>query len=400
MTPITVIGVDGPTLPPDSARIVARAGLVVGGARHLAAHAPDTATVIELGSLGDAIEALREHARRHEPAVVLASGDPGYFGVLRALRAAGLDVAVRPAVSSVQRLAAMFGRPWDDVVVVSAHGRELRPALNVCRARPAVAVLTGPGAGPAEIAAGLSGWRRTLVVGEDLGGPEEKLSVMDAPQATGRRWREPNVVLCLADPDAVPAKGWYAGGDPAPPEDGWALSDDAFEHRDGMVTKSEVRALALARLAPRSGTLMWDVGAGSGAVSVECAQLGAAVIAVERDPAQCARIVANAMRYGVDVRLAEGAAPAALSGLPTPDAVFVGGGGPDVVRSVAAVGTRRIVVPLVAVDRVTPTRDALRGAGYQVDGCQLTASRLTDLPGGASRLAAVNPVLLLWGIRA
>ncbi len=102
--------------------------------------------------------------------MVLASGDPGYFGVLRALRESGLEVIVRPALSSVQRLAAMVGRPWDDMAVVSAHGRELRPALNVCRARPAVAVLTGPGSGPAEIGAGLAGWRRTLAVAEDSAG--------------------------------------------------------------------------------------------------------------------------------------------------------------------------------------------------------------------------------------
>lgn len=390
---VTVIGVDGPSLPPGSGDVLEQASLVVGARRHLAAHAPNAVRTIELGPLDPALAELRAHVGG---AVVLASGDPGYFGVLRALRESGLDVVVWPALSSVQRLAAMVGRPWDDMAVVSAHGRELRPALNVCRARRAVAVLTGPGSGPAEIGAGLAGWRRTLAVAEDLGGPEEKLTMIDAAQAATRAWREPNVLLCLADSGAVPDRSWYAGGGTVP-DGGWALSEDEFAHRDGMVTKAEVRAIALARLAPRPGTLIWDVGAGSGAVAVECARLGAAVVAVERDAGQGVRIVANAARHGVDVRLVDGGAPQALAGLPEPDAIFVGGGGPNVVRSCAEAGAKRIVVALAAIDRMAPARDNLRWAGYQVDGTQISASRLVDLPGGASRLEATNPVLLLWG---
>ena len=202
---VTVIGVDGASLPPGGAEALQRASLVVGARRHLAAHAPNAPRTIELGPLDPALAELRAHVGGG--AVVLASGDPGYFGVVRALRESGLDVIVRPALSSVQRLAAMVGRPWDDMAVVSAHGRELRPALNVCRARPAVAVLTGPGHGPAEIGAGLAGWRRTLAVAEDLGGPDEKLTMIDAAQAATKQWREPNVLLCLADAGEVPGSG-------------------------------------------------------------------------------------------------------------------------------------------------------------------------------------------------
>jgi precorrin-6Y C5,15-methyltransferase (decarboxylating) len=393
---VTVIGVDGASLPPGSTAALERASLVVGARRHLAAHAPDAVRTIELGRLDTALAELRTHTGGN--AVVLASGDPGYFGVLRALRESGLDVVVWPALSSVQRLAAMVGRPWDDMAVVSAHGRELRPALNVCRARPAVAVLTGPGSGPAEIGAGLAGWRRTLAVAEDLGGPNEKLTLVDAVQAAGQQWREPNVLLCLADAGEVPDRGWYAGGGTVP-VGGWALPEDDFAHRDGMVTKAEVRAIALARLAPRPGTLIWDVGAGSGAVGVECARLGAAVVAIERDAGQGVRVVANAARHGVDVRLVDGGAPEALAGLPEPDAIFVGGGGPNVVRSCAEIGAPRIVVALAAIDRMAPARDNLRWAGYDVQGTQISAARLVDLPGGASRLEATNPVLLLWGTK-
>jgi precorrin-6Y C5,15-methyltransferase (decarboxylating) len=301
---------------------------------------------------------------------------------------------VLPASSSVARAFALLGRSWDDVAVVSAHGdRSLRRVLNVCRAHPAVAVLTGPDAGAAEIAAGLAGWRRSVLVAEDLGGPDERVRRFDRGAV-----HDLHIVLCLADEDAVPPRGWIAGGEPVPPAAGWALDEAEFSHRDGMITKSEVRALALARLAPGPGRLVWDLGAGSGSVGVECARLGAAVVAVEQDPAQCARFVANANAHQVDVRVIEGHAPAALDGLPEPDAVFVGGGGPDVVRA-AAKASPRVVVALAALDRLAPCHAALREAGHQVDGAQLAASRFAELPDGSVRLAATNPVLLLWGRR-
>jgi len=107
---------------------------------------------------------------------VVASGDPSFFGIARSLHDAGLDVRVLPAVSSVAMIAALAGHAWDSAVVVSAHGRDVALALNACRAFAAVAVLTGPGAGPVEIARGLAGWHRDLVVAERLGLPGERVT--------------------------------------------------------------------------------------------------------------------------------------------------------------------------------------------------------------------------------
>src|SRR5206468_242461 len=152
-------------------------------------------------------------------------------------------------------------------------------------------------------------------------------------------WPEPAVVLALSDVDGD--VGWLAGV--RPPPAGWALPEPAFAHRDSMVTKAEVRALVLARLGPRVGDLVWDVGAGSGSVAVECARLGAAAVAVDRDPAACDLVRRNAGGFGVPVEVVLGAAPAALAALPDPDAVFVGGGGPDVLAACAARGPARLV---------------------------------------------------------
>lgn len=394
---VTVIGIDGGPLPDGAGQALESAKLVVGARRHLRAHAPEGVRTLELGSLDPALSALSSLANE-ESGVVLASGDPGFFGALRVLRDKGIRCSVLPATSSVQQLMARAGRTWDDVSVVSAHGRDLTRALNVCRARPAVVVLTAPGAGPAQLASGLAGWRRTMVVGEDLGGAHEQLTTVDPAEAAERTWQEPNIVLCLSDPDAVPERGWCAGGEPVPP-DGWALAEDEFSHRDGMITKAEIRAVAVAKLAPRPGTLVWDVGAGSGSVAVECARLGAATVAVESNESQVVRLITNAAGHGVDVRVEEGAAPKALRELPKPDSIFVGGGGSEVVTACAHAGASRVVVALAALDRVASTRDALSSAGYEVEGVQLSANRLAGLPDGASRLEAANPVVLISGFR-
>lgn len=408
---VTVIGMDGPDLPPDAVPMVAKARVVVGRRSTLQAYAeagegaeePYERRTIELTGSADVtqstLDELAAAVDADEPAVVLTRGDPGYFGVLRALRARGLPTVSRPSVSSLQRLAAMIQRPWDDVSVVSARGRDFRRAVNVCRARRAVAVLTAPGAGPAELGAALDGWRRTLVVVDDLCGQSEELSTVDTAQAAARAWREPNIVLSLADTDALGTDSWFAGGELTPPATGWALADNAFAHREGLVTAPEVRAMALAKLAPRPGVLVWDVVAGSGSMGIEAGRLGAAVIAVENDPGLCVRIVANAAAHGVDVRLVDGDVPDRLVGLPQPDAVFLGSPRADVVRHCAGVGAARIVVHVRELDSVGPARDALLDAGYTVDGCQLSAAPLEGLASGGAAVGATSPTVLLWGTR-
>jgi precorrin-6B C5,15-methyltransferase / cobalt-precorrin-6B C5,C15-methyltransferase len=392
---ITVIGMDGTPLGVDAAKALAGASLVVGGRRHLAVvDVPPGARAVMLGDLAEGIDALAAH---DGDAVVLASGDPGFFGIVRALRRCGLAPMVLPAVSSVARAFARAGLPWDDALVVSAHGRDPRPAVNACRAHPKVAVFTMPGTGPAELGRRLAGVPRRFVVAERLGAGDERVVECTPAQAASRAWRDPNLVLVLGPDAETDGRRWMwpAAGAPG----GWALGEPAFDHRDSMVTKAEVRALVLARLGPRPGSLVWDVGAGCGSVAVECARFGAAVVAVERDADQCARIAVNARRHGVDVAVADGEAPGVLGDLPDPDAVFVGGGGRDVVASVADRRPVRIVVAVAAVERVGVVAETLHDAGYAVDGTQLQASRLARLPDGTHRLAATNPVTVLWGER-
>jgi precorrin-6B C5,15-methyltransferase / cobalt-precorrin-6B C5,C15-methyltransferase len=392
---ISVVGYDGSALPPGGRERLDRAALVVGGRWHLE-HLDLPTTTRAVALRDDVPGALRQVADEPGDVVVLASGDPGLFGVLRLVRLLVPDreLEVLPAVSSVARAFAAAGVRWDDAEVVSAHGRDARPALNVARRARKAAVLTDATCGPREVARAVAHREVELVVGERLGLPDERVARGTPADIADRDdWRDPNVVLVLERREQERPRGWRLGGLGAPGP--WALPDDAFAHRDSMVTKPEVRALALARLAPRPGDLVWDVGAGSGSVGVECARLGAAAVLVERDAEQVERCRASAARHEVPVQVVHGAAPDALLGLPAADAVFVGGGGPDVVRAVAASEPRRVVVALATVERVGPALEALDG--YRAEAVLLQAQRLEPL-GDGHRLSPANPVFVVSGV--
>jgi precorrin-6B C5,15-methyltransferase / cobalt-precorrin-6B C5,C15-methyltransferase len=418
MNAVTVIGCDGRPLGTEATTALATARTVIGAARQLgAAPLPPQAERVELRHLGEALDTIAAHPG---PVAVLASGDPGFFGIVRALRARGIRPQVIPAVSSVALAFARIGLDWDDALVLSAHGRDPRRALAAALAHPKAAVLTAPGTAR-DLGQELLKAGKTVYVAELLGTPREHLTDLAADPA--RDPADPNVLISLdeqaepaeppeppeppepaglADPAArTHAPGgprWLAGHRGAP--DGWALPEDAFAHRDSMITKAEVRALVLARLGPGPGRTIWDVGAGSGSVAVECARFGAHVIAVEADPAQCARIRHNADRHHVRPRIVHGRAPEALEGLPPADAVFAGGGDRAVLEAaIAQASPDRVVVTLAAVTRVGETAALLTGHGYQPEGVQLQASRLTALPQAQLRLAAGNPVFVLWGHR-
>jgi precorrin-6B C5,15-methyltransferase / cobalt-precorrin-6B C5,C15-methyltransferase len=389
---VTVIGCDGGPPSPRAAAALAAAHVVVGAPRHLnAAQIPPGAEQVELKHLDEALDVVAEAPGE---VVVLASGDPGFFGIVRALRATGITPRVIPALSSVALAFAALAMDWDDALVLSAHGRDPRHALAAALAHPKAAILTAPDTARA-LGAELLHAGRKVYVAERLGSPDERITDLAAEPA--RDFAEPNVLIAV-DEHAPSAPRRMAGHPGAPP--GWALPEETFEHRDSMITKAEVRALALARLGPAPGRVIWDVGAGSGSVAVECARFGAWVIAVEADPAQCARIHANAARHGVYLRIVEGRAPSALEKLPPADAIFVGGGDAEVLAAaIRQARPERVVVALAAVQRVGETADLLAALGYPPEGTQLQSSRLTPLPNAHHRLAAANPVFLLWGQR-
>lgn len=360
---VTVIGWDGSPLTAAARSALAAATLVAGAAHHLALpEVPPAAERVRLGSIDLAARRIVAH---RGTAVVLADGDPGFFGVVRTLRAPehGLEVEVVPAVSSVAAAFARAGMPWDDARVVVAGRRTLRRAVNVCRAHPKVAVLTSPGAGPAELALLLDGVHRTFVVCEELGTTRERVSVLTSDRAADHLWRDPNVVLVIGGGSGT-AGGWLMGHD-TPAVRGWALpTEDTGGHTGQDAT---LRAAQLARLGPRTGDLVWDIGCADGTFAVEAARLGAAVIAVDADPGACARTEAAARRGGVQLQAVPGRAPHLLERLPEPDVVRIGGGGVPVVTACTDRRPERIVAHAATRDRAEAIGAALADGGYEVE---------------------------------
>jgi precorrin-6Y C5,15-methyltransferase (decarboxylating) len=394
---ITVIGLDGGPLSAEAESLLEEAVIVVGGKRHLELLGVEGECAVVLR--GDLLKALARIGEIGGPVVVLASGDPGFFGIVRLLaeRFGRETLRVLPGVSSVALAFARAALPWDDAVTVSVHGRDPRRSVNVCRAHPKVAVLTSSEFGPTELARELEDTGRTFFVAERLGEPAERTFRGDAAAIMDEEWADPNVVLVLDEARAVGGKGWISSGFKCP--DRWALSEDGFEHWSGMITKSETRALVLARLGPGPGDLVWDVGAGSGSIAVECARLGAAAIAVEREPESCARIRENATRHGAYVQVVEGEAPDALHDLPEPDAVFVGGSGSgfeEIVKLCAVRARRSVVLSLITLEKIIPAGEILQDCGLEIETTFLQISRVKGV-GELHRLAAETPVFVVSG---
>ena len=225
---ITVVGLDGRPLDEEIERLLANAALVAGGGRHLEMLGVDRGRAVVLE--GDLSEALARIEGTEGPVVVLASGDPGFFGIVRLLggRLGRKNLRIVPGLSSVALAFARAGLSWDDAVTVSAHGRDPRRAVNVCRAYPKVAVLTSPDFGPAELAEAFDGLDRTFIIAEKLGETSERVFHGEAGTVVGMEWEDPNVVLVLDERRMPGARGWISSGIIA--QGRWALSEEEFEH--------------------------------------------------------------------------------------------------------------------------------------------------------------------------
>ncbi|WP_435881343.1 precorrin-6y C5,15-methyltransferase (decarboxylating) subunit CbiE [Streptomyces parvulus] len=322
------IGADGwEGLADPARRTLLDADVVIGGARQLGLLPPECAgeRVAWPAPLRPAVPRLLDaHAGRR--IAVLASGDPMFYGIGRALAEELGPGAVRvlPHPSSVSHACARLGWPLEDVEVVTLVGRPAARLAAALHDGRRLLVLSAGAATPGEVAALLRdrGFGPSpMRVLEQLGGARERTTT----PATADDWegRQPpgdplNIVAveCRRAPDAL-----RLGAVPG-------LPDAAYEH-DGQLTKRHVRAVTLGVLAPAPGELLWDVGGGSGSIAVEWMRTHPAcrAVTVERDPARAERIARNAERLGVPgLRVVTGAAPGALAGLPRPDAVFVGGG--------------------------------------------------------------------------
>lgn len=317
------IGEDGlPGLSPAARALVDGARVLVGGARHLAMLPSDgrerLTWTIPLDALIDDIV-----RRRGAPICVLATGDPMHFGIGVALarRVPAAEMTIIPAPSAFSLACARVAWPLAEVATLTLHGRPLNLLNGYLQPGARLLVLSEDAATPAAVAAllrarGYGGSRLTVL--EHMGGPKERIRSFAADHWQANDVADLNTLAieCVADLDA-PLLPRVPG-----------LPDSAFHH-DGQLTKREVRAVTLAALAPVPGQLLWDVGAGCGSVAIEWMRShpGCRAIALERDETRRRLIADNAASLGVPkLDIVAGTAPEALRALPSPEAIFIGGG--------------------------------------------------------------------------
>jgi precorrin-6Y C5,15-methyltransferase (decarboxylating) len=390
------IGDDGPDgLPPALRARIDCADLLVGGRRHLDFFPDATGerwTIAgDLKALLDRLATESEHCR----IVVLASGDPCFFGIgpLLARRLGAERVEIVPGASAVALAFARLGLPWHDATVVSAHGRPLEPALHLAQGAQKLAVLTDETNTPAVIARALLD-RGTddapAYVFEHLGGVAERSVHEPLSGIAEQRFAALNVLV-------VPQLAW-------PQTDRrFGRPESSFAHSRGMITKPEVRAVSLSKLALQDGDVLWDIGAGSGSIAIEAAGLipDLTAFAIERSEEQVDLLRRNLARCpaSAQVTVVYGEAPDVLRDLPAPDAVFLGGSGGHLrdLLMFCAHALRpggRIVANVVALEHVSTILTWARERRHESELVQVSVARGADIL-TMTRLDAQNPVFVV-----
>ncbi len=406
MRKVTIIGA-GPGNPDLLSRAaldaIDIADVVIGAHRALAGiDVPPDVVRCELVKTADIVAALTDVAS-WQRAVVVMTGDVGLFsGARRLVEAlsgdAQVDVRVIPGISSASYLAARLARPWQDWRFASAHGVACDIVAEAERAGELFLATSG-GEDPSRLSgelvqAGFGDARVT--VAECLSYPDERITCATASEIAGQTFDDLNVMLIE-----------FAGGAGSPAGSRWpyassGIPDELFIRGDVPMTKQEVRAVALAKLRLTATDTVWDVGAGTGSVSIEAALVARAgsVWAVERNAAGVRLIRENADAFGCgNVHAVPGVAPEALAKLPVPDAVFVGGSAgelPSIVEAALEKNSQvRLCVPCVTVETFTEACALLSGSRFKgFEACQVSAAR-AEAVGSHHLMKAQNPVFLV-----
>lgn len=406
MRKVTIIGA-GPGNPDLLSRAaldaIDIADVVIGAHRALAGiDVPPDVVRCELVKTADIVAELTD-AVSWQRAVVVMTGDVGLFsGARRLVEAlsgdAQVDVRVIPGISSASYLAARLARPWQDWRFASAHGVACDIVAEAERAGELFLATSG-GEDPSRLSgelvqAGFGDARVT--VAERLSYPDERITCATASEIAGQTFDDLNVMLIE-----------FAGGAGSPAGSRWpyassGIPDELFIRGDVPMTKQEVRAVALAKLRLTATDTVWDVGAGTGSVSIEAALVARAgsVWAVERNAAGVRLIRENADAFGCgNVHAVPGVAPEALAKLPVPDAVFVGGSAgelPSIVEAALEKNSQvRLCVPCVTVETLTEACALLSGSRFKgFEACQVSAAR-AEAVGSHHLMKAQNPVFLV-----
>ncbi len=404
---IHIIGVGSDGL----AGLTARAREILTGAEVLFGAVQTLSLVSELKAerhhigtdLQETVAALTAVSGRKSVAIV-AGGDPLFYGVARYLcdRLGKDRFEVLPHVSSMQLAFARVKETWEEAYLTNLHTHPLEEVIDRIRTAETVGLFPGETEGPAEIARqlqvrGLDYFR--AYVCENLGGPDERVTQGELSEIQEMEFSPLNVMILKRKPGrpdlpASPGRFRRFGN----PDDVFAQS----RPKSGLITQTEVRALALAQMNIQPGSVVWDIGAGSGSVAIEAARLSepGTVYAIEQDAADYHLILANAETFGVrNLKAVHGTAPAVFAGLPGPDAIFVGGTGKEVGRLLAAAWTAlrpggQLVVNVATLESLSATLATLKELAGSVSALMVNIARGTEQL-ETLRFEAVNPTFLL-----
>jgi len=400
--PIHVIGlpVDAESLilSDESRERILNADLLVGGRRHIARF-PDARgeRVFILSDIAGLLSKLAAALEKKRKIVVLATGDPLWFGIGTTLlrRFGKKQVVIHPAVSSPQLACARLGLPMGDTLVLSRH-HDAKTSLARVRTFPWTVILTSGEGGPREIIDDLladlpdafqwQGW-----VCQKLGGREEAIESGPLETLRNKTYLTPNL-LVIQNPN--PSE--LSGGSEV-----FGRPDDQFIHSAGLITHPEVRAVALSRLNLGSAAVLWDVGAGSGSVGIEAALLkpSLAVHAVEKNPERVRHILENKKRFKVsNLTVHKGNINTVAAALPAPDRIFVGGGGRGLGGFLEAIFNRllpggRLVATSITMESSETLGLFARTKAASCDIIQLQVTRVTPLA-GYHKMTPDNPITL------
>ena len=403
MIPIHIIGIGlgKKDITPAQHALIQDCDLLVGGRRQLSLFSDlgkkSLSIAGDMDKLADQIRMAAQHSR----IVVLASGDPLFHGIGATLRRyfSTAELIILPNISALAAAFAAIGEPWHDAALVSLHGREKQVDFRSLSRYNAVGFLTDAQKGPAFIADGFARagiTRAQIRVLENLGDPEgqsiRSYTDMDAVKAD--RHREPNVVIVtkIQAPAPSVSRETYSG-----------MPDARFRHRKGLITKSEIRALSLSRLKlSRNNLIVWDIGAGSGSISVEAALIltGGQVTAFEKHPDRIDDIRFNAEQFGCsNIKIIHARFPEQAGDLTPPHRIFIGGSGPDpgAVLDFASQRLRpggHLVMNTVLIRTLDRAVDLLEKKGFNTRINQIQVSRSRKMP-DSIRFEALNPVWIL-----
>jgi precorrin-6Y C5,15-methyltransferase (decarboxylating) len=336
--------------------------------------------------------------------VVVASGDPLFYGVARYLcdRLGKDRFEVLPHVSSMQLAFARIKESWEDAYLTNLASHPLESVLDRIRIADTVGLFTSEQEGPPAIARrlldqGLDYFR--AYVCENLGGPDERVTQGELHEIAEMEFAPLNVMVLKRKPGRPDLQR------PTSRFRRLANPDEVFAQsrpRGDLITQAEVRAIALAQLDVQPGSIVWDIGAGSGSVAIEAAQLatGGMVYAIEQEVADYHLMVANAQTFGVrNLKPIHGIAPAVFAGLPAPDAIFVGGTGKEVARLLEAAFAAlrpggRMVVNVATLEALTATYGVLKQIASPVQALLINVARGTEQL-ETLRFEGLNPTFLL-----